>query len=151
LKTLNIVSNQIPYSMVHRGIEKEQVPQALKRGLGILPYSPLQRGILTGKIKPDHQFSHGDTRPMSKYYSPENIKRINTMLDSIKPIAESHNATLSQLVINWTAHRPAMACVLVGARDAQQVNDNAKALAFKLSDDEMKKITQAADQLVLVD
>jgi aryl-alcohol dehydrogenase-like predicted oxidoreductase len=151
LQALNIVSNQIPYSMVHRGIEKQEVPQALKCGIGILPYSPLQRGILTGKIKPDHQFSHGDTRPMSKYYSPENIKRINTMLDSIKPIAESHNASLSQLVINWTAHRPAMACVLVGARDARQVNDNAKALAFKLSDDEMKKITQAADQLVLVD
>jgi aryl-alcohol dehydrogenase-like predicted oxidoreductase len=151
LKTLHIVSNQIPYSMVHRGIEKEEVPQALKRGLAILPYSPLQRGILTGKIKPDHKFSHGDTRPMSKYYSSENIKRINAMLDSIKPIAESYNATLSQLVINWTAHRPAMACVLVGARDERQVHDNAKALAFKLSEDEMKKITQAADQLVLVD
>jgi aryl-alcohol dehydrogenase-like predicted oxidoreductase len=151
LKTVNIVSNQIPYSMVHRVIEKEEVPQALKRGIGILPYSPLQRGVLTGKIKPDHKFNDGDSRAGHRYYKPENIKRINTLLDRIKPIADVHNATLSQLVINWTAHCPAMACVLVGARDEKQVKDNARALEFKLTDDEMKKITQAADDLKLID
>jgi aryl-alcohol dehydrogenase-like predicted oxidoreductase len=151
LKTLDIVSNQIPYSMVRRQIEKEEIPQAQKKGLGILPYSPLQRGILTGKLKPDHQFSHGDTRATSNYYQPENIRRINAMLDKIKPIADGHGASLSQLVINWTAHRPAIACVLVGARDEQQVKDNAKALGLKLTPDEMMKITRAADELVLVD
>jgi aryl-alcohol dehydrogenase-like predicted oxidoreductase len=151
LKTLDIVSNQVPYSMAQRGIEKEVVPQALKRGLGILPYSPLQRGILTGKIKPDHQFSQGDTRPMSMYYKPENISRINSMLEKLKPFAEAHNATLSQLVINWTVHRPAIACVLVGARDEKQVKDNAKALDFKISDEEMKKINAIVDQLSLAD
>jgi aryl-alcohol dehydrogenase-like predicted oxidoreductase len=151
LKTINLVSNQVPYSMVHREIEKEIVPQALKKGLGILPYSPLQRGVLTGKIKPDHQFNAGDTRPMSKYYKPENIRRINAMLDKLKPFADAHKATLSQLVINWTVQRPAMACVLVGARDENQVKDNARALDFKLSEDEMKKINKIADDLSLVD
>jgi aryl-alcohol dehydrogenase-like predicted oxidoreductase len=151
LKTVNIVSNQIPYSMVHRGIEKEEVPQALKRGIGILPYSPLQRGILTGKIKPDHKFNDGDSRANHRFYKPENIRRINGLLDTIKPIADDHNVSLSQLVINWTAHRPAMACVLVGARDENQVKDNAKALSFKLTADEMAKITQAADELKLID
>jgi aryl-alcohol dehydrogenase-like predicted oxidoreductase len=151
LKTVNIVSNQVPYSMVHRGIEKNEVPQALKRNIGILPYSPLQRGILTGKIKPDHKFNEGDSRASAKHYKPENIKRINALLEKIKPIADNHNATLSQLVINWTAHRPAIACVLVGARDEKQVKDNAKALDFKLSAEEMAKINKAADELVLVD
>lgn len=151
LKTVNIVSNQVPYSMVHRVIEKEEVPQALKRGIGILPYSPLQRGVLTGKIKPDHQFNQGDTRPMSKYYKPENIRRINELLAKIKPIADKYQATISQLVINWTVHRPGMACVLVGARDEQQVKDNAKSLDFNLTEEEMKKITQAADDLKLID
>lgn len=151
LKTLNIVSNQVPYSMAQRSIEKEVVPQALKRGLGILPYSPLQRGILTGKIKPDHQFSQGDTRPMSRYYKPENISRINSMLEKLKPFADAHNATLSQLVINWTAHRPAVACVLVGARDEKQVKDNARALDFKISDEEVKKINKIVDELSLAD
>lgn len=151
LKTLNIVSNQVPYSMVNRKIEQEEIPQALKRSLGILPYSPLQRGILTGKIKPGHQFNHGDSRPSSKFYSPENITRINVMLDKLKPIADGYSASLSQLVINWTVYRPAMACVLVGARDEKQVKDNAKALDFKLTAEETKKINEAVDALTLAD
>lgn len=151
LKTLSIVSNQVPYSMVHRQIEKEEVPQALKRGIGILPYSPLQRGILTGKIQPDHQFSHGDTRSMSNYYKPENIRRINAMLNRIKPIADDHGASLSQLVINWTAQQPAIACVLVGARDERQVKENAGALNFKLSAEDIKRIGKEIDDLKLSD
>jgi aryl-alcohol dehydrogenase-like predicted oxidoreductase len=151
LKTVKLVSNQVPYSMVHRQIEKEEVPQALRRGIGILPYSPLQRGILTGKIKPNHQFNHGDTRSMSKYYQPENIKRINAMLEKIKPIADGHGATLSQLVINWTAQRPAIACVLVGARDERQVKDNARALDFKLTAEDLNSINKAVDGLSLAD
>jgi aryl-alcohol dehydrogenase-like predicted oxidoreductase len=136
--------------MVHREIESNQVPQALKRGIGILPYSPLQRGLLTGKIKPDHQFAHGDTRESSVYYKPENIQRINAMLEKIRPIASDHGATLSQLVINWTANQPAIASVLVGARDDKQVADNAKSLDFKLSDEEMHMINAAINALSLV-
>ncbi len=117
LKTVNIVSNQVPYSMVTRYIEEEVVPVALKKGIGIIPYSPLQRGLLTGKITPNYTFSEGDSRPGTRFYKPENIDRINTLLLKIKPIAENHNASLSQLVINWTANRPAIACVLVGARN----------------------------------
>jgi aryl-alcohol dehydrogenase-like predicted oxidoreductase len=151
LKTVDIVSNQVPYSMVHREIEKEIIPQALKRGIGILPYSPLQRGLLTGKITSDYKFGEGDTRPNSRYYKPENLVRINTMLSKIKPIAEKHNASLSQLVINWTVHRPAMASVLVGARNEAQVKENVGSLGFELTDEEINAITKEADALRLVD
>jgi aryl-alcohol dehydrogenase-like predicted oxidoreductase len=150
LKTLSIVSNQVPYSMINRGIEKDLVPQALKKGMGILPYSPLQRGLLTGKIRRNHKFNDGDTREGNKFYTAENIDRTNAFLQKIKPIADAHNATLSQLVINWTTNQPAMACVLAGARNEQQVKDNAKSLAFKLSSEELSKITSASDALELV-
>jgi aryl-alcohol dehydrogenase-like predicted oxidoreductase len=149
LKTLDIVSNQVPYSMAFRDIEKEIIPQALKHGLGILPYSPLQRGLLTGKIKRDHKFSEGDTREGNRFYTPNNIDRINAMLQKIKPIADGHGASLAQLVINWTVQRPAMASVLVGARNEQQVKDNAKSLNFKLAADEIKMIDKAVDELKL--
>ncbi len=151
LKTVNIVSNQVPYSMVKRDIEEEVVPVALKKGIGIIPYSPLQRGLLTGKITPNYTFSEGDSRPGTRFYKPENIDRINTLLLKIKPIAENHNASLSQLVINWTANRPAIACVLVGARNEQQVKDNAQSLNFTLSEQEMNQINQAVQELTLVD
>jgi aryl-alcohol dehydrogenase-like predicted oxidoreductase len=151
LKTVPIVSNQVPYSMVHRDIEKEIIPQAVKKGIGILPYSPLQRGLLTGKIKRDHKFDDGDTRAGNKYYKPENIDRINAMLATIKPIADNHNATLSQLVINWTHRQPAMASVLVGARNEKQVIENIQSLSFQLTTEELSTISKAADSLKLVD
>jgi aryl-alcohol dehydrogenase-like predicted oxidoreductase len=151
LKTVNIVSNQVPYSMVNRAIEKEVIPQALNRNLSILPYSPLQRGILTGKITRDYKFGEGDTRASNKFYKPENIDKINALLKTIAPIAEKHGASLSQLVINWTVRQPAMGSVLVGARDEKQVKENVGSLNFKLSDEDLKFIAAAADKVVLAD
>jgi len=146
LETIQLASNQVPYSMINRGIEKDVIPQAMERGLGIIPYSPMQRGLLTGKIKPGHQFNEGDSRKNNLFYTDENVRRTHTLLEEIKPIAEKHNASLAQLVINWTIHRPGVACVLVGARDEQQVADNAKALDFTLSEEELDIITTAADK-----
>ena len=151
LKTVQIVSNQVPYSMVNREIEKEIMPQAVKKGLAILPYSPLQRGLLTGKITRDYKFNEGDTRPGTKYYKPENLDRINAMLKRLKPVADKHGVTLSQLVINWTTNQPAMGCVLVGARNEQQVIDNARSLSFTISEQEMKQINQAVEEMTLAD
>ena len=151
LRTVKIVSNQVPYSLIHRGIERDVVPQALQNGMSIIPYSPLQRGLLTGKIKKDHKFNAGDTRQGNRFYKPENIERVNALLEEIKPIAESHNATLAQLIINWTTRQPGMDCVLVGARDEVQVMDNIKALSFSLSDEELQKIRAYAEKLKLVE
>jgi aryl-alcohol dehydrogenase-like predicted oxidoreductase len=151
LKTLGIVSNQVPYSLINRGIEKDVVPQALKKGMSIIPYSPLQRGLLTGKITPDHRFNEGDTRKGNKFYTPQNIERANHLLLQIKPIAESHGATLGQLIINWTTRQPAMDCVLVGARDERQVADNIKALSFTLTDGELKTMGAYAAKFVLAE
>ncbi|MEJ1241345.1 aldo/keto reductase [Chryseolinea sp. T2] len=151
LKTIRLVSNQVPYSLIHRGIEKDVVPQALNKGMSIVPYSPLQRGLLTGKIKPGHQFNEGDTRQGHRYYQPENVRRVNEMLDRIKIIAAKYNASLAQLIVNWTTRQPAMDCVLVGARDEAQVLDNVKSLSFTLTDDEVKQIRREAESLVLAD
>ena len=62
LKTIPLASNQVPYSLINRAIEKSVLPQALEKGMSIIAYSPLQRGLLTGKIKPGHAFGEGDTR-----------------------------------------------------------------------------------------
>ena len=151
LKTVNVVSNQVPFSLIHRGIEKDLVPQALKKGMSIIPYSPLQRGLLTGKIKRDHKFNEGDTRSGNRFYKPENIERVNSMLQNILAIADSHQATLAQIIINWTTRQPAMDCVLVGARDETQVMDNIKALGINLTNDEVQQIRKFAEDLKLIE
>ena len=151
LKTVPLVSNQVPYSMINRKNEESVIPQAVEKGMSILPYSPLQRGLLTGKITPGYEFSGYDTRKTDKYFKDENIRRVQQLLDVIRPIAEEHNATLAQVVINWTVHQPGMGTVLVGARNEKQVSDNAGSLDFSLSDEELSEITKASDAFSLVD
>jgi aryl-alcohol dehydrogenase-like predicted oxidoreductase len=151
LKTVKLASNQVPYSMIHRDIEKDIQPQAIAKGMSIIPYSPLQRGLLTGKIKPGHKFNAGDTRENNRYYKPENISRTNAFLQKLKPIADGHGASLAQLVINWTTRQPAMDCVLVGARDSRQVKENVDSLSFTLTDEDVKTIRKYAEDLKFVD
>jgi len=149
-KTIKLASNQVPFSMVEREIEKELVPYCIENKKGILAYSPLQRGILSGKIKAGHPFGEGDHRPNTKFYQPDNLQRINAFLDQIRPMAESKSVTLAQLVIRWTINRPGITVALVGARNAEQAIQNARAINVKLSAEETKFINDKLYQVQLV-
>ncbi|NGM61179.1 aldo/keto reductase [Sphingobacterium sp. SGG-5] len=135
-RTLPLVSNQIPFSMVRREIEEETVPYCVVHNKAILAYSPLHRGLLTGKIHPGYVFQEGDHRPTLREFQPEFIEKTNRMLEKIKPIAESKNATLSQLVLAWTIERAGITVALAGARNAQQAIENAGAADVNLSQEE---------------
>ncbi len=148
-KTVEIVTNQVPYSMVNRDIEEDVVPYCVNSGKGILPYSPLQRGILTGKIKSDYKFNKGDHRPSTPYYKEPNLSRINDFLSDIKPIANDYGLTLAQLVIQWTINQPAMISTLVGARNSQQVRENMKAADAAVSKSDLEAITEKIDQITI--
>lgn len=148
--TLSIASNQVPYSMINRDIENDVIPWCMKNDVGILAYSPLQRGLLTGKFDPGHKFREGDHRSGLYWYKRENIIMVNEFLEKIKPIAESKGATLSQLVLRWTIQQPGITCALAGARDALQAADNAGALNFSLTDDEIKIVDSELKKLNLV-
>ncbi|MHA4809865.1 aldo/keto reductase [Flavitalea flava] len=145
-ETLRLSSDQVPFSMLNRGIEKELVPYCITNNKAILAYSPLQRGFLTGKIKPGHHFGEGDTREGSKFNKEENLNRINAFLERLRPLAETKNASLSQLVIRWTLERPGITIALVGARNPEQAIANARAIDVKLSPEELGFIdVQLAD------
>jgi aryl-alcohol dehydrogenase-like predicted oxidoreductase len=148
-KTIELLSNQVPFSMVYRDIEKDVVPYCIDNGLGILAYSPLQRGLLAGKIKPGHTFGPGDHRPTTPFYEEKNMARILAFLDDLKPIAEGHGATLAQLVINWTIRRPGITAALVGARNPAQVEENAGAASLSLSAGEIARIDRLLGDLRL--
>ncbi len=135
-----VASNQVPYSMVNREIEKEIVPVCIKRNIGILAYSPLQRGLLTGKFKPGHKFNEGDSRPATIYYKEPNFSRILDLTEKLTQIAHDREVTLSQLVLNWTIQQPGITCALAGARNAAQVLDNVKAAGFRLTQEEISAI-----------
>ncbi len=140
-------SNQLPYSMVRREIEEDIVPWCLENSCGILAYSPLQRGLLTGKITADHSFAPGDTRPDTPHYKRDNLVKINQFLDDIRPLAEEKGATLSQLVIAWTLRQPGITVALVGARNETQVIENAGAASVELSESEVGMINAKLETL----
>jgi aryl-alcohol dehydrogenase-like predicted oxidoreductase len=137
LKYFPIVSDQVPYSMVNRHIEEELIPCCQKNNVGILAYSPLQRGILTGKMEKGYHFNHGDTRPMTAYYREPNYSRILDFIETLRLIADAHKANVGQVVINWTLQQSGISSALVGARNRSQVLDNIKAFDFKLSTEEI--------------
>ena len=149
-KVLKLASNQVPFSMINRGIEDELVPYCLENKKAILAYSPLERGLLTGKIKAGHQFAEGDHRATYRFFKQENIEETDEFLQKIKPLADSKHASLSQLVIRWTIDRPGITVALVGARNAEQAIQNAKAIGVKLSADEINFINQQLEELELV-
>ncbi|MEH3113259.1 aldo/keto reductase [Pedobacter terrae] len=139
-QTLEIISNQIPFSMVNRGVEEEIVPYCIENNKSVLAYSPMERGLLTGKMTTDYQFEEGDHRKGNKFFSPESIEKTNAFLAKIKPLADEQNATLSQLVLRWTIERPGITIALVGARNEKQAIQNAKAVNVTLSAEDIQFI-----------
>ncbi|MDM1040300.1 aldo/keto reductase [Empedobacter falsenii] len=137
-KTLNIASNQVGYSMLNRAIEHDLVPFAQQQDLGIIVYSPMERGLLTGKYFTDGKLKENDHR--NGYFQQFDLEKVKSFLDTIKPIADEKNATLSQLVLRWTSLQPAITVVLAGARNAEQAIANAKAMDITISADEMNFI-----------
>lgn len=145
-KTLEIVSNQIPFSMVNRGIEEETVPYCIENNKSILAYSPLERGLLTGKITPGYKFQEGDHRASHKHFQPDFIEKTNALLDKVKPVAEQHHVSLGQLVLRWTIERPGITVALAGARNAEQAVQNAGAADIHLTAEEISTINDLVNQ-----
>lgn len=134
-QSLNIASNQIGYSMLNRGVENDLVPYALENDLGIIVYSPMERGLLTGKYFKDGKLKDNDHR--NGYFQQFDLEKVKTFLETITPIVEDKNATLSQLVLRWTSLQPAITVVLAGARNAEQAAANAKAMDINLTAEEL--------------
>ncbi|MGN6370138.1 MAG: aldo/keto reductase [Phycisphaerae bacterium] len=142
-----VASNQPPYSLITRKIEKPgaSLPWCREHGVGVIIYSPLERGLLAGAVPPERKFPEGDHRATHRYFTVENRKRILAALEEIRPIAEKHGASFAQTVINWTIQEPGITAALVGARNAEQATHNARALGFRLSDEERATIRRVFD------
>ncbi|WP_210151191.1 aldo/keto reductase [Chryseobacterium scophthalmum] len=144
-KTLKLASNQVSYSMLNREIENNLVLYSLENNSGIIVYSPMERGLLTGKYFKEDQLKENDHR--NGYFSQFDLDKVKNFLEKIEPIAQDKGATLSQLVLRWTTLQPAISVVLAGARNAQQAIENAKAMSFDLSQEELNFINSELSQL----
>ncbi|MBO9997596.1 MAG: aldo/keto reductase [Cyanobacteria bacterium SID2] len=137
-----IDSLQPPYSLFWRQIEKDLMPACVDREISILAYSPLAQGLLSGKFGRNHQFEVGDHRSKNKlFFKQDNFERVQTALDRLRPIAQRKHCTLAQLALAWTIAQP-QTHAIVGARNAEQVTDNAKAADVDLTADDIAEIDE---------
>ena len=144
-----LASLQPPYSLLNRGIEKDLLPYCRSHNIGVIVYSPMERGLLTGDVTPDRQFPAGDHRSNHKFFTVENRRRVLAALEQIRPIADAHHASFAQVVINWTIQEPGITAALVGARNPQQAQHNASALQFQLTTEQRADIRRVFEALIL--
>ncbi|MFP3833347.1 aldo/keto reductase [Chryseobacterium sp. SIMBA_028] len=144
-KMLKLASNQVSYSMLNRDIENDLVPYSLENNSGIIVYSPMERGLLTGKYFKQDKLKDNDHR--NGYFSQFDLNKVKTFLEKIEPIAQEKETSLSQLVLRWTTLQPAITVVLAGSRNAQQAIENAKALSIDLSQEELSFINSALSEI----
>jgi aryl-alcohol dehydrogenase-like predicted oxidoreductase len=145
-KAAPLASVQPPYSVIRRGIEADIIPFCRRHNVSPIVYSPLERGLLTGHVGPDRTFAPGDHRATLKSFSVDNRKRIMAALERIRPLAEQHHASFAQLIINWTYNEPGITAALVGARNAQQAEHNARAMDLNLTTRERGMIRAVFDE-----
>lgn len=141
-----IDSLQPAYSLFWRQIEQDIMPYCVDNDISILAYSSLAQGLLTGKFGLDHQFAEGDNRVDNKLFQGENYQRAQSALSQLRSIAQRHNCTLAQLALAWLIAQP-QSNAIAGARNAQQVIDNAKATQVQLSSAQLQEIDQIGRQV----
>ncbi|KQS97165.1 aldo/keto reductase [Cellulomonas sp. Leaf395] len=148
------VTLQPQYNLLVRDIEHEVVPAALDAGVGLLPWSPLGGGWLTGKYERDVP-PHGATRlgenpqrGMEAWEARNAQERTWRVVDTVRDVAQSHSVPMSQVALAWLSSRPTVTSVILGARTVDQLLDNMGATDLDLTDDELTRLTDASAPIV---
>ncbi|WP_025142528.1 aldo/keto reductase [Pedobacter jeongneungensis] len=144
-KVCQPASNQVSFSMLNRAIQKELIPYSVENNIGIIAYSPMERGLLSGKYFNNEKLKANDHR--NSYFSQFDLEAVKTFLENITPIAEAKNASMAQLVLRWTTLQEGITVVLAGARNAEQAVSNAAAMDFEISNEELAFINTALEKL----
>jgi len=142
-----LASDQPSYSLLRRDIEADVLPFCRERGIGVIVYSPLEQGLLTGKVTMDRTFPDGDYRSGHPWFQPQNRQRVLDALEKVKPIAAAHGATLGQVAAAWIIAQPGVTAAIVGARSPEQAIENAQAADIRLSADELQAIRSTFEAL----
>ena len=135
-----VASNQPKYSLLSREVEEDILPFCLQNRIGTIAYSPMEMGLLTGKITMDYELPEGDTRKQRPWFQPEKRRQVLNALDPVKPIADKYGATLAQLAIAWIFSQPGVTAAIVGARNPEQAKSNALAAELELAPEDIQSI-----------
>lgn len=132
-------SLQAYYTLAGRDLERELIPLLQSENLGLMVWSPLAGGLLSGKYSRDGQAEEGSRRTTFDF-PPVEVERAYDCIDVMRGIAEAHGVSVAQIALAWLLHQQAVTSVIVGAKRIDQLDDNIAATNVRLSDDELAEL-----------
>ena len=137
------VSLQAYYTVAGRDLERELIPMLRSEGLGLMVWSPLAGGLLSGKFGRDQPGEQGSRRT-SFDFPPVNRDRAWDCIDAMRPIAQAHGVSVAQIALAWLLHQPQVTSVIVGAKRPEQLADNLLATKVVLSEAELRQLEETS-------
>lgn len=137
-----VASLQPPYSMLHRGVENELLDYCAQNDIGVVAYSPMQRGLLTGKFDAARlaSLAPDDHRRRSADFQEPRFSATLELVEGLRKIAERSDRTCAQLAISWVLRRPEVTAAIAGARRPAQIRETAPAADWELSKKDIERI-----------
>jgi myo-inositol catabolism protein IolS len=133
---------QPPYNMLWREIEAETLPYCRAHGIGVMPYSGLAQGLLTGVLSRDTVFADGDGRRTTVLFQPDAYARALDAVEGLRPIAARYGKTVAQLAVQWLTSRPGVTSPLLGARTVREMNENVQSVGWTIAAEDLVAIDQ---------
>jgi aryl-alcohol dehydrogenase-like predicted oxidoreductase len=148
-KIAPVTSLQPPYSLIRRQIENETLPFCERRGIGVIVYSPMASGLLTGAMTPERiaKFPEDDWRKNSSEFREPKLSKNLELVERLKKVAARYKATPGAIAIAWTLRVPAVTGAIVGARNAKQAEEVMRAGEIKLSPQDIAEIEGVATRV----
>ena len=139
-----VASVQPPYSMLRRFIEEDLLGFCAESNIGVICYSPMQKGLLTGKFTPEkvRALADDDHRRRDPSFNPPIFDVYCKLIEDLRPIAEKAGMTMAQMAISWVLRRPEVTAAIVGARKTGQIKETVQAADKKLSEQELQQIEE---------
>lgn len=132
------------YSLLWRFIDRDILPFCIENSIGVIPYSPLGQGLLTGYITKDEKFREGDNRPTTPLFAPENFGNALQVTEVVKEIAAKYGRTPAQTAINWLTGCQGITAPIIGGKNRAEVEDNVKAFDWKLSPEDFAVLNETS-------
>ena len=145
-----VTALQSEYSIWWTPIEAEILPTLEELGIGLVPYSPLGRGYLTGKIDENQTFASNDIRSRNPRFTPEAMRANRGVIDLLERIATQHEATPAQIALAWLLAQKPWIVPIPGSRKIERLDENNGAVAVQLTADDLSEIRSAMAHITVV-
>ncbi len=150
-RTRPVETLQPPYHLFRRGIERDALPYAREHDIGVLAYSPLASGLLTGTMTPETTFPEGDWRGQASAFHGETLRRNLAVVDHLSELAAARGLSVSQLAIAWVLAQPGLHVAIVGARSAANIENSLAAADATLGADDLADIERITAEGVSIE